>query len=107
MEKSLTCKKVSAGVKPYKQGKTTTRKSATIATEHDSDFVTARGMTLVQAAAAGAEKSARFPLQEQDDRHQHNDFAGDRRAGGLLEDLIHCADPEGGTNRADDAPDAA
>src|SRR5208337_10183 len=107
MLKSLTWNRLEAGVKAFNAGMMTTSSSRAPNSPHLPDVLAARPMTLVNGPAAGAEKPARFPLQEKDNGHQNDNLARHRRAGRLLEHLIGSANAQGGINGADNVADAA
>src|SRR5271155_4656004 len=112
MLKSLTCRKVPAAVKAFNEGSNTTMISAAATIRavttrrHISDFDPIGSIRSVQAPAAAGKKTAGFPLQEENDRHQYHDFPRDWRTGRLLQHLVSRADAEGGANRPPNAADA-
>src|SRR6266404_2035528 len=68
-----------------------------------SNLLAARCIESIEAAAAAAEQPAGLPLQKSNDGHEHHNFAGDGRAGGLLQNLVGSADAQSGEDGANDA----
>ena len=62
---------------------------------------------LFEAAALGDEEAGGLPLEEEDDRAEHEDLAEHGIAEDLLERLIDDADAERADDRAEDIADAA